>query len=60
MVKGLWPDNSNGCHLVRDGNTWCAVGPEFVDLATSPAAFGSAQEEAVRALQGEFRKAGLS
>jgi len=40
-----------GFRLFRDGNRWCAVGPDFEDLATSPAGFGTTTEEAVEALR---------
>jgi hypothetical protein len=48
----------DGFHLLRDGNSWVAVGPDFVDLQRSPAGFGDTQEEAVRELQHELRKQG--
>jgi hypothetical protein len=51
-------DVSRGFHLFRDGDAWCAVGPDFVDLQRSPAGFGATQQEAVRALWVELRKAG--
>jgi hypothetical protein len=51
-------DTSEGYHLFKDGDTWLAVGPEFVDLQHSPAGFGSTPQEAVRVLQAELRKAG--
>jgi hypothetical protein len=51
-------DIAQGFHLFRDGDAWCAVGPEFVDLAHSPAGFGDTQAAAVWALRGELRKAG--
>lgn len=35
-----------GLTLDRDGNAWCATGPRFVDLATSPAGFGGTALEA--------------
>ena len=33
-----------------DGNAWCAVHPDFVDLQESPAGFGTTREEAITAL----------
>jgi hypothetical protein len=30
-----------GFHIFKDGNSWCAVGPTFVDLQESIAGFGS-------------------
>jgi hypothetical protein len=30
-----------------DGNAWCAVGPDFVDLQASHAGFGATREEAI-------------
>jgi hypothetical protein len=32
-----------------DGNAWCAVGPDFVDLQASHAGFGATREEAIAA-----------
>ena len=29
-----------GFHIFKDGNSWCAVGPNFVDLQESVAGFG--------------------
>jgi hypothetical protein len=43
---------------LRDGNMWMAVGPKFVDLQRSPAGFGNTQEEAVRELRSQLRRAG--
>jgi hypothetical protein len=51
-------DIGQGFHLFRDGNAWCAVGPEFLDLQRSPAGFGDTQAEAVWQLRAELRKAG--
>jgi hypothetical protein len=51
-------DIADGFHLMKDGNAWCAVGPEFVDLVQSPAGFGETPQAAVKALQVELRKAG--
>ena len=30
-----------GFHIFQDGNSWCAVGPTFIDLQESVAGFGS-------------------
>jgi hypothetical protein len=30
----------NGFRIFRDGDAWCAVGPEFFDVQTSIAGFG--------------------
>jgi len=37
--------------VYRDGNAWCAVRPDFVDIQTSPAGFGDTPEEARSALR---------
>jgi hypothetical protein len=34
-----------------DGNAWCAVGPDFINLQESPAGFGETREAAIHALQ---------
>ncbi len=36
-----------------DGNKWCAVKPDFVNLQESPAGFGDSREEAIAALHTE-------
>jgi hypothetical protein len=51
-------DISHGFHLLRDGDAWTAVGPDFVDLVRSPAGFGATKEAAVKKLQAELRRAG--
>jgi hypothetical protein len=51
-------DINDGYPLLKDGDSWVAVGPDFIDLQRSPAGFGATKEEAVRALQRELRKAG--
>jgi hypothetical protein len=51
-------DIAHGFHLLKDGDAWCAVGPQFVDLMRSPAGFGDTVEGAVKALRAELRKAG--
>lgn len=43
---------TNFC-LYMDGNAWCAVGPGFYDIASSPCGFGDTQADAVS----EFDKA---
>lgn len=37
--------------VYRDGNKWCAVHEDFIDLQASPAAFGDTPEEARTALR---------
>jgi hypothetical protein len=49
---------AHGFHLLKDGDTWCAVGPEFVDLVQSPAGFGNTPKEAVKDLRARLRIAG--
>jgi len=49
---------AHGFHLLKDGGTWLAVGPEFVDLVRSPAGFGNTRQEAVRELRAQLRIAG--
>ena len=49
---------AHGFHLLKDGDVWLAVGPEFVDLAKSPAGFGNTREDAVRELRTQLRRAG--
>jgi hypothetical protein len=51
-------DIAHGFHLFMDGDAWCAVGPDFVDLQQSPSGFGATPEEAVKALRAELRKQG--
>lgn len=36
--------------VFMDGNAWCAVLPDFIDLQASPAGFGATPEEARLAL----------
>lgn len=43
--EGL-PDVSHGFHIFADGNVWCAVGPDFIDLVKSRAGFGYTPEDA--------------
>jgi hypothetical protein len=33
-----------------DGNAWCAVAPDFINLQESPAGFGETREAAINAL----------
>jgi hypothetical protein len=49
---------AHGFHLLKDGGVWLAVGPEFVDLARSPAGFGNTPKAAVRELRAQLRGAG--
>ena len=49
---------AHGFHLLKDGDAWCAVVPDFLDLQRSPAGFGDTQQEAVRALRVDLRTAG--
>jgi hypothetical protein len=51
-------DISDGFHLLKDGNAWCAVGPDFIDLQQSPAGFGATQAAAVGALRIKLRRRG--
>jgi len=34
----------------KDGDSWCAVKPGFINLEVSPAGFGDTREDAVKAL----------
>lgn len=45
-------DNTQGWtpKTFKDGNAWCAVWPDFVNLQESPAAFGDTEKEAIEAL----------
>lgn len=38
-------------HLTRDGNKWCAVLPNFENLAESPSGFGDTADEAIADLK---------
>jgi hypothetical protein len=49
---------AHGFHLLKDGDAWFAVGPEFLDLQRSPAGFGNTREAAVRELRARLRMAG--
>lgn len=35
-----------------DGNAWCAVHPDFINLQESPSAFGATRQESIAALVG--------
>jgi hypothetical protein len=37
--------------VFRDGDAWCAVGPDFTNLQESPAGFGPTPEDARKALR---------
>jgi hypothetical protein len=37
--------------VYHDGNAWCAVNPDFVDLQESPAGFGATPQEALANLK---------
>jgi hypothetical protein len=37
----------NGFHLLRQGNIWIAIGPEFVDMKKSIVGFGGSPAHAV-------------
>lgn len=39
-----------GCNVFRDGDQWCATGGDFLDLAQSPAGFGSTLLDAMSEL----------
>ena len=45
------PDVSQGFHLFKDGNAWCAVGPHFQNLQESDAGFGDTMCDATNALE---------
>lgn len=49
-------DVSHGFHVFMDGNMWCAVGPHFIDLMQSTAAFGETPEKAVDELRTALRR----
>jgi hypothetical protein len=36
----LLPDDNPGYRLFMDGESWCAIGPEFVDPVSSMAGWG--------------------
>ncbi len=36
--------------IFKDGNQWCAVRHDFINLMESPAGFGDTQEQAIKAL----------
>lgn len=45
-----------GVLLHRDGDSWVAVLPDFIDLQQSPAGFGATQEEAIAELERYVRE----
>lgn len=45
------PDVSRGFHVFRDGRSWCAVGPHFIDMMSSSIGFGSTPQAAVENLR---------
>lgn len=44
-------DEANNVQYFMDGDLWCAVRPDFTDLAESAAGFGNTKEEALEDLQ---------
>lgn len=48
-------DVSSGFHLFMDGDAWCAVGPQFFDLAISDAGFGATHAEAIADLNSRLK-----
>lgn len=44
--------------VFKDGNQWCAVMPDFIDLQESPAGFGDTPEKARENLKTEILKRG--
>lgn len=42
--------------VYKDGDQWCAVGPDFIDLQQSPAGFADTPGEALEALMQAFGK----
>lgn len=49
---GPMPDWWNtGVQVYMDGDMWCAVGPDFIDLQVSIAGFGKNPSEAVKNLR---------
>jgi len=57
-VPGLACPNHGGpdARVFLDGNSWCAVHPDFVNLQESPAGFGNTPEDARKALIQEQRR----
>jgi len=45
-----------GYRIDKDGDQWCAVGPDFIDLQQSPAGFADTPGEALEALMKAFGK----
>lgn len=58
-VPGLACPNHGGprTRVFMDGNAWCAVHPDFINLQESPAGFGDTPEEARAALAKEPKTA---
>lgn len=51
----------NGYHrmewqIIRSGNRWCAIGPDFENLETSPVGWGDSPIAARQALDAEYRE----
>jgi hypothetical protein len=47
-----------GWLIIRDGDSWCAVGPGGVSLATRPTGWGRSPLEAYTALRAKYRMEG--
>jgi hypothetical protein len=48
--SGPWPFPADAMCFFRDGDNWCCVRPDFVNLQESPAGFGSTRESAAASL----------
>ena len=46
----------SGYRIFKDGDQWCAVGHDFIDLQQSPAGFADTPGEAIEQLMKEFGK----
>jgi len=44
--------------VFRDGDSWCAVMPDFINLQESPAGFGATPEDARKALAAALARKG--
>lgn len=44
--------------IFMDGDSWCAVEDDFIDLQISPAGFGDTEQEAISNLIEELKKEG--
>ncbi|HLH10933.1 MAG TPA: hypothetical protein VKV77_03515 [Methylovirgula sp.] len=42
--------------IIRDGRGWCAIGPDFENLATSAVGWGETLDEARAALDAKYRE----